>query len=106
MTFKTIYWFSQYINTLKRLAILSIFQQSKGLSNERIEPLTTSGNSLAPSLNFVNARTRGKFIGICVKQDKATFGHKNIVNIYIVYKINLWPYRRGGLLQDVLHLRP
>ena len=27
----------------------------------------------------------------CLKQDKLTFTHKQMVNIYIVYEINLWP---------------
>ena len=26
-----------------------------------------------------------------------TFTHKTIVNVYIVYKINSWPYNRGAL---------
>ena len=60
--------------------------KSKGFSDERIKPPTTSDNSLAP------ARTRVKFF--CLKQDKVTFTHKKIVNIYIVHEINLWLFRR------------
>ena len=30
-----------------------------------------------------------------LKEDKFTFTHKTAVNIYIVYEINLWPFRQG-----------
>ena len=33
-----------------------------------------------------------KFDGSCLKQKKVTFSHKNVVNICIVYEINLWLY--------------
>ena len=33
--------------------------------------------------------------GSCLKQDKLTFNHKAVVNIYIVYKINLWSFKQG-----------
>ena len=36
-----------------------------------------------------------KFDGSCLKQEKVTFTHKQEVNIYIVYKINLWPFNVG-----------
>ena len=35
-----------------------------------------------------------KFDDQCLKQDKVTFKHKTVVNIYIVYEINLWPYKQ------------
>ena len=66
--------------------------KSKGLPDERIKPPTTSDNSLAPLLDYIGARTRVKFF--CLKQDKVTFTHKKIVNIYIVHEINLWLFRR------------
>ena len=28
----------------------------------------------------------------CLKQEKITFTHKNVVNIYIIYAINLGPF--------------
>ena len=43
-----------------------------------------------PSLNYIGNKSRIKFDSQCLKQDKVTFPHKNLVNIYIVYKINLW----------------
>ena len=63
--------------------------KSKGLSNERIDTPTTSDNGLAPSLNYIGTRTRVKFVGSCLKQEKIRFTHGKIVNIYIVYEKNL-----------------
>ena len=31
----------------------------------------------------------------CLKQEKVTFIHKQVVNIDIVYEINLWPFTVG-----------
>ena len=41
-------------------------------------------------LNCVGNKTRVKFDGICLKQDKVLFTDVNMVSIYIVYEINLW----------------
>ena len=64
--------------------------KSKGLSDEIIEPSSTSDNSLLPALSYFGNKTRAKFYGSCLKQDKITFTHRKIVNI--VYEINLWSY--------------
>ena len=66
--------------------------KSKRLSDESIHTATTSANSLAPTLSYFSNKTRVKFVGSCLKQDKITFSHGKIVNIYITYKINLWDY--------------
>ena len=48
--------------------------QSKGLSNENIDPPTTS---LSPSINYVGNKIRVKFTGRCLKQsNKLTYTHK------------------------------
>ena len=44
--------------------------KSKGLSDESIEPLSTSTNILNPLLGYVGTKTRVEFIGSCLKQDK------------------------------------
>ena len=62
------------------------------MSDESINPPTISDNSLAPALSYIGNKTRVQFGGGCLKQDKITFTHGKIVNIYIVYKINLWNY--------------
>ena len=62
-------YFKLITNTL---SILS--WQSKGLSNENIDPPTTS---LSPSINYVGNKIRVKFNGNCLKQsNKLTYDHK------------------------------
>ena len=62
--------------------------KSKGLSAESIKPPTTSDNSLTPALSYYGTKTRVKFTGSCLKQDKITFNHGKVVNIYIVYELD------------------
>ena len=62
--------------------------KSKGLSTESIKSPTISDNSLAPALSYHGTKTRAKRTGSCLKQDKVTFNHKKVVNIYIVYELN------------------
>ena len=40
-------------------------------------------------LNYVFKKTRVKFDASSLKQNRITFSHRNTVNIYIVYEINL-----------------
>ena len=56
----------------------------------KIFNLVINLNSLAPVLTYIGNKTRVKFDGICLKQDKITFTHWKTVNIYFVYEINLW----------------
>ena len=58
------------------------------MSNESIKPPFATNNFLTPSLNYVGTKIRVKFSGSCLKQDKVTYTHGKIVNIYIVYEIN------------------
>ena len=59
--------------------------KSQGLSNEIIKP----DNTLAPTLKYTGKRMYVKFNGSCLKQDKITFNHGKIVNIYIIYDLEL-----------------
>ena len=54
---------------------------------QSIKPSTTSNKMLNPSLDYVDTKTRVKFNGDCLKQEKITFNHGKIINIYIVYEI-------------------
>ena len=45
-------------------------------------------NFLNPLLNYLGTKLRVRFSGNCLKQDKLTYKHDAIVNIYIVYEIN------------------
>ena len=47
----------------------------KGLSDEIIKLPAISGNSLAPALSYFGNKTRLKFAGNCLKEDKVTFTH-------------------------------
>ena len=61
------------------------------LKDYQLESITTSSapnNFLNPSLNYLDTKTRVRFSGSCLKQDKITYTHGKIVNIYIVYEIN------------------
>ena len=47
-----------------------------------------SDYSLNPKVSYYGAKARLEFRGSCLKQDKSTFNHGKIVNIYIVYEID------------------
>ena len=61
--------------------------QSKELSDESIKPAATSNYKLNRKVNYYGTKTRLEFRG-CLKQDKSTFNHGKILNIYIVYEID------------------
>ena len=71
-------------------------QKSKGLSDENVKPPAASNNSLDLSLNHNNTKLQVQFDGHCLKQHKVTFTHKQVVNIYIVYNINLCSYKQSN----------
>ena len=53
-------------------------------------------NSLSPAFKYIGSKTRVKFAGSCLKQDKITFTHEKIVNIYIIYEIHLWNFVKSS----------
>ena len=61
--------------------------KSNRLCDESIKTSSTASNFLDPSLNHIGTKTRVKFSGGCLKQDKITYNHGKIVNIYMVYEI-------------------
>ena len=60
----------------------------KGLSNEKISSVTTSNSNQALGLAYDNVRIKLKFVGAFLRQDKITYNHGPIVNIYIVYRLS------------------
>ena len=58
------------------------------MSDERINSITTSNYSITPELSHYGTKARVKFSGSCLKQDKATYNHGTIINIYNVYGIS------------------
>ena len=61
--------------------------KSKGLSNESLEFVSTSNNTLTPSVNYYGDKARLKFTRSVLQQKTVTYNHKKVVNIYIVYEI-------------------
>ena len=65
------------------------YWQSKGLSDGKINaPGTSSSNDQAPILEYGGGGIRLKFKGDHLRQNKVTYNHGKIVNIYIVYEIS------------------
>ena len=64
------------------------YWQSKGLSNEKINAANTNtNNDLAPIVKFNGSQMYLEFKGAILKQNKVTYSHGSVVNIYIVYKL-------------------
>ena len=63
------------------------YWQSKGLSDEKIY-ITITIYTATPNSSYYGTKTRVEFNGSCLKQDKVTFNHGEVVNIYIVYEIS------------------
>ena len=64
------------------------YRQSRGLPDEKINSIKMSNHSITPNLDYYGTKRRVEFNGSCLKQDKITFNHGKVVNIYIVYEIN------------------
>ena len=64
------------------------YWQSKGLSDKKINSIKTSNHSLTPYLDYYDTKTRAEFNGSCLKQDRVTFNHAKVLNIYIAYEKN------------------
>ena len=62
--------------------------KSEGLSNESIKAISTSDNSVNPTLSYYDTKIRVKFTGGCLKQPKTSYTHGKVVNIYIVYELS------------------
>ena len=58
------------------------------MSDERINSIKTTNHNISPNLDYYGTKTRVEFNGGCLKQDKVTFNHGKVVNIYIVYEIS------------------
>ena len=64
------------------------FWKSKGLSDERPDSIAASNYKITPELSFYGPKAKVEFSGSCLKQDKVTYNHGTIVNIYIVYEVS------------------
>ena len=61
------------------------FWESKRLSNENMTVPTTSDYNLNAQLDYLGT---SEFKASCLKQDKITYTHRKLVNIYTVYEIS------------------
>ena len=75
-------YFKLITNTLNIL-----LRQSTGLSNENFDPPNTN---FSPLIDYVGNKIRVKFNGSYLKKsNKISYTHNKIVNIYIIYEINV-----------------
>ena len=58
------------------------------MSDERLDSITASNHKITPELSFYGIKTKVEFNRSCLKQDKVTYNHGKIVNIYIFYEIS------------------
>ena len=63
---------------------------SKAMSEKSIKNPSTSGNCVARKWIDGYKLPKIKFNGNCVKQDVVTLLHKNVGNLYITYKLDVW----------------
>ena len=65
----------------------------KRLSDESVTNPAAPGKGLPPRLNYItNAKIQVTFIGSSLKQYKASFTHGNIVNVSLIYELDIWSY--------------
>ena len=81
-------YFKRVVDSINN-AVYVHYWQSKGLSDEKINaPGTSSSNNQAPILEYGGVGIRLKFKGDFLRQNKVTYNHGKIVNIYIDYEIS------------------
>ena len=83
------------------------FWKSIGLSDERLNSNTASNYKITPELSYYGTKIRVEFNGSCLKQDKVTYNHGQIVNICIVceisknYSISTYPTLENCLFEAI-----
>ena len=68
----------------------------KGFSDESIKLPAASNNILGPELNHIKTKLCVRFDGSCLKEKEVAFTYKPVINIYIVFEINLSIYTQGA----------
>ena len=81
------------------------------MSNEIVKPPTAPSNSLTPKLKRIhNSKIAVEFHGSYLKQDKVTFSLKSEINLFIVYRLDVWSrdlntkFTLGGCLFEAVKL--
>ena len=57
------------------------------MSNGSFEVVSTSDNTLTPSVNYYGDKVKLRFTGSVLQQRKVTYSHIKVVNLYVVYEI-------------------
>ena len=73
--------------------IFDSFTTPAGITNsiEKFKSFITANNSLSSKVRRINnSRIRVEFKGSCLRQDKVTFTTRNVVNLFIAYKLDTW----------------
>ena len=52
--------------------------KSKGLSNENLEVVSKTDNTLTPSINYYGDKVRLRFTGSVLQQKTVTYSHKKL----------------------------
>ena len=86
LVFQPIYRYFKVFSITQYLEYISEWK-SKGLSSESFKAISTSDNSRHPTLNYYGTKIRVKFTGDCLEQQKITYNHRKVVNIYIAYSL-------------------
>ena len=58
------------------------------MSDERLNSNTVFIYRITPELSYYGTKLRVEFNASCLKQDKVTYNHGKIVNMYIIYEIS------------------
>ena len=58
------------------------------MSDESSKPPSMSNKIINPYANYVGTKTRVKCNGDCLKEEKSSFHHGKVVNIFIAYEVD------------------
>ena len=86
LVFQPIYRYFKVFSITQYLEYVSEWK-SKGLSSESFKAISTTDNSLNQTLSYYGTKIRLTFTGDCLEQQKITYNHGNVGNIYIVYLV-------------------
>ena len=72
------------------------------MSDEKINYIKTPNQRITPSLEYYGTKAIVRFNESCLKQDKVTFNHGKIINIYIVYELSMFRFGSFFTLENCL----
>ena len=87
LVFQPMYWYFKMIPGVGNGSYI-YYWQSKGLYDQKVNYIKTPNHSFTPNINYHGTKTRVKFNGSCLKQDKVAFNHGKVGNIYIAYEVS------------------